>query len=465
MKKTILWLHHFQPYWEESLNKFSTSFEQEMEKVLDFVKHEEINEIKVTMFEDHEESYEHYPLIELCRSKGINIDFEEYGYGWMRDDEHSKEFYKKEDYGKTWIYGRRDFHTDKNIIEVIDWHHKIKAENSKVLLAGAFEDECLNDAEAVLDELEIDYEKLDELSVGANVEYEFRGKSPSEISQEIQDQVNQIDQEIEDKTIDLDIEDDIDELLKEDPHFVLEKFNELSVILEEYEEEFEEYDLDIDSNYSELYEIIETYNNEQYIKDELEIIAQEKIKEAIFKKVYAPGSNIKEYYHGTTWRIEDGELKIHTDLDRDFSGYGANYVSNEEAVAEWFKSWGMNDEEDGIRVVFKLKMELNKVLEWEMGMDREILIDGNEYDIIEDRETMYTDLDGDYDAINIKNNYPEQDGGDDIALLLDVPEGSIEGIKIMKSQDEWTEYLSVDEAKEFAKKMLKVKKSKKTLKI
>jgi hypothetical protein len=465
MSKKILWLHHFHEFWENGLKKAGTSFEQEMEKVLDYVKHSEIDEIRITMFEQTELSEEHFPLIELCNEKGIVINAGEYGYNWKRvlyeDEEDENTYYKEQDLDVTWCYGTRDHHGDEDVIEILDFHHQMKSNNDMILLGGAFADECLSDAIAVLEALEIDYEEVDELSVGSGVEYEFKGVNPRELKDEIQNEINQIDIEIEEKCQELNIDDDIDNLIESDPNFARNKLQELVSILESNEEEFEEFCFgDISSSYSEFTDIIENYNENQDIDWELEEKINQKIKENLFKKVYNPGENIKTYYHGTTWKIEDEELEMHTDLDRDHSGYGANYVSNEEAVAEWFKSWGMSDDEDGIRVVFKLKIELEKVLEWDISMDRDIYVNDKEYNIIEDREDMYTELNNDYDAIIIKNNYSDQNDGDDIALLLDIPEDKIDSIKIMKSQDEWTEYLSVDDAKDYANKLMKKQKNK-----
>lgn len=460
MSKKILWLHHFHELWESGLKNAGTSFEQEMEKVIDYVKHTELDEIRITMFEQNELSEEHFPLIELCNEKSIQLIAGEYGYNWQRvlydDEEDEDTSYKEKDIGVTWCYGTRDHHGEEDVIEILDWHHEMKRNNDTVLLGGAFVNECLSDALAVLDTLEIDYEEVDELSVGSGVCYEFKGVNPRELIEEIQEEINQIDNEIEEKCGELNISDDIADLIEEDPNFAREKLTELVAILESKEEEFEEFNLgEISSMYSEFNDIIDNYNETQDIDWELEETINQKIKEKLFKKVYSPGENIKTYYHGTTWKIENKELNIHTDLDRDYSGYGANYVSNEEAVAEWFKSWGMSDDEDGIRVVFKLKIELGKVLEWDINMDREIHVNNKEYNIIEDREDMYQELPCEYDAIIIKNNYPNEDNGDDIALMFDIPEDKIDSIKIMKSKDEWTEYLSVDNAKEYAGKLFK----------
>jgi len=173
----ILILHHFEPYWDKSSKEFNTSFEEEMSKILDFVYYvDSISNIIITRFEESQLDHDYYLLQELCLSKGIKLECRQYGYGFIRQEESE---YIESDLNKTWCQGNRDYHGDDDVLILEDWHHKLKGED--VLLAGAFEDECLNDMEAILISVDANYKKLDDLSVGSYTEYEFKGVTPKQL--------------------------------------------------------------------------------------------------------------------------------------------------------------------------------------------------------------------------------------------------------------------------------------------
>jgi hypothetical protein len=160
--------------WNDGLKKFNTNFDEMMYKVLDFIEYNEPDKVIVTRFEDFGPELEHSPLLQLCNSLAIPIEFKEYGYGFYRDPEDDgEERYPTLQFNETWTYGTRDHHGEEDVLEIHDWHHAIKRNNDTVMLAGAFVDECLLDAQTVMDTLGIPYTDIEGLQVGSGVEYEF----------------------------------------------------------------------------------------------------------------------------------------------------------------------------------------------------------------------------------------------------------------------------------------------------
>lgn len=453
MKNTLI-THHLSSYWNEGMKTLGTNYSDVLEKVIDFIKNKDIDNVIVPLFEEYEPNEDHYKLIKTCENNGIKITFLEYGYGWRRDEEHLIDQYPLEKLNDTWTYGTREYHTEEDIIPLEDWQKKLK--NDNVYISGAFQNECVLDLTTALDALDIPYHQVDGLVVGDFLEYEFLGIREQDIIHDFQNKINDIDYKIEERCDELEISNELEELIQQDPNFVLNISNEIKEIFSDLEEYLDDYDLNAYSSYQIITDEIDYFLENHEILDDISLMAKQKIKQNLFTKDYK--KNTEQYfYHGTTWQFDDNSIDIHTELNRINSATGAVFVSNKESVAEWFKSWCMSEDEKGIPVIFKIKLKLNKVIEFdsEKEDDRNIIINGIEYDIVSDREDMYLDLDGEYDAINIKHNYQEQDRGDDIALLFDIEKEQIESIKVLKNNNKWTEYLSVDEAKKVAIKEFK----------
>jgi hypothetical protein len=173
----ILLAHHLEELWDDSLKKYDTSFNEEVEKLSDFIKHSgvEIDKIIVTSFENIDWDEGHFPLIQTAESLDISIELQTYAYGMQRvtNDEYSMEQYPDEKENITWCYGEREYHEregeEQDVLDIDEWIVELKG--SEVILVGAFEGECLNDMETILENQEISFHKVDELCVGTGKEY------------------------------------------------------------------------------------------------------------------------------------------------------------------------------------------------------------------------------------------------------------------------------------------------------
>lgn len=276
---TTLILHHFEPYWQEGLSKYNTSFEEELKKVIDFVSHTDLDRIIVTQFEEFELSIEHRPLVELCQNKGIDIQTITYPYGWRRDDD--PEQFPSSEKNKTWCQGNRDYHGKDDVLIIEDWHHEIKKNKESVLLAGAFEGECLNDIEQILSVLKIPFQKIEGLCVGTYAHYEFKGLSPEALDEQIYDLIQKIENHLDDLEVDT-----LEELYEIEPGETVNIEKELNNILFENLELIKIYQPS--SMYSEnesINTIIEDIVHRECEHDEFEIRYSNDQKKALLSKL------------------------------------------------------------------------------------------------------------------------------------------------------------------------------------
>lgn len=256
MSQNVLWLHHFHEYWSSGLEKEGTNFENEMSKVMDFVKHNDLDRIIITMYEENKLQPEHSQLVEYCQNNGIEIDSYEYNYAWYRDEDSAEEIYQEEKFGKTWIYGTRDYHDgDCDVLEIEEWQHALKNNEDKVILGGAFARECLDDANTVLKHLEVDYEENQALCVGYGVEYKYIGESPDSLYSKYQEKIDEIEVKIQLFTMNNDCDDDFESIMEVDREFLKSISKEINDVFED-EEDMETFNLN-NMWFSSCYEYVE----------------------------------------------------------------------------------------------------------------------------------------------------------------------------------------------------------------
>lgn len=249
----VLLAHHLEEYWDESLRNYNTSFDEEIEKVCDFIKHSgvEVNKIIVTSFENNEWDDGHFPLISLAESLNIPIEHEVYGYAMTRilDDEESMKRYPKEKENITWCYGERDYHdregNEQDVLDIEDWIKELRGND--VVLIGAFEGECLNDMETILNNQEISYHKVDELCVGTGQIYIIQEETiVDELFENTKSRLENLEDKMLEKLEKYSCE-DINDLVKKKPHIVQKMLKEILEISEDFIEKIEDKDIDKES--------------------------------------------------------------------------------------------------------------------------------------------------------------------------------------------------------------------------
>lgn len=81
-------------------------------------------------------------MADFCQNNGIELEVYEYNYAWSKEANPNGQIYTEENFNKTWCYGTRDHHTEIDVVEIDPWRHELKNASS-VIVAGAFEDECV----------------------------------------------------------------------------------------------------------------------------------------------------------------------------------------------------------------------------------------------------------------------------------------------------------------------------------
>lgn len=188
-EKNTLILHHFESHWNHGLSKFGLSIENMSDQIIDFLsnKRPDINNIIITRFEGIDFELEHAKIQQFAEDKNIEIRIEEYAYSYYRES------FPNSDYDL--IIPTRDNSDPDNVLPVMDWQKELK-EHKSVILAGAFEGECVRDMEDILLYTRGDFEKIDELVVGTYVDYEYVS-SPEKVTERLEKAINDAERKYE----------------------------------------------------------------------------------------------------------------------------------------------------------------------------------------------------------------------------------------------------------------------------
>lgn len=255
-------LHHFESHWESDLANHGTSLKSEMNKILDFLNHTEINKIIVTQFEGIAFGPEHQQLINFCEINNILLEQTNYGYGWVRTEDNEEEF-PLENFNKTWCNTTREYNSEEDIVLIEDWQHELKSDFEKIYVAGAFFGECIADLVAALTAIEANFETINGLIVGEYLEYEWKGFNPEKLNDKIDNAIGLLEDLVVDKSEELDCEEDFAQLFKRDPLFIKTIEESLNAIMIEHIKDINSFDFDLYSENKDIQSMIEYIRTEE----------------------------------------------------------------------------------------------------------------------------------------------------------------------------------------------------------
>lgn len=445
----VLFLHHFESMWEDSLKKFDTNMDDITTKVIDFLSvNDDIDTVLITRMENNQPEDEHYRLMTFCDEKGIDVRFQEYAYAMYRDpndhdedeEENAYQTYPMEKFNKTWTYGTRDHHDyETDVLDIEEFHYELKNAN-KVYLAGAFEGECVLDQEAIFDAIDCEYEKIDGLVVGTYVDYEFQ-YTPI-LQEKLNEQFNEIRNRLDADDFEDSLESEIDEVesvLNDACEFFEDNLSDLLLI-----------NFEINCDYDALDEMLEAakYEEHESFRDEkLEFIESAKLlnekKVDIDDYFYQAGklSGSKDLGLSKTFNLENSSTMI--------------YLSKSESQEE-LESTQLIYNETEIPLVFRAHIEGHG---YKTNLDEteksEIIYDFDEnFSFIDLHDACRILEEEGFDVLSkIENNQ-------ETLILFDSESDCIDEIEVKaKINNEWTEYLSFNELKETLKN-IDVKKTK-----
>ena len=142
-------IHHLETIWKAGYERFGVTFEIMAEKVVDYLREHEYDQIILTRFEDDRlEDEHHYTGL----SEFIHQVFT-YAYGWCQEDVLDDED------DENWTEG--GYHSE--YVYLAPWMRTLAG--CKVDICGAFDGECIEDLEIALEALEIPFNRIEELII------------------------------------------------------------------------------------------------------------------------------------------------------------------------------------------------------------------------------------------------------------------------------------------------------------
>lgn len=169
----VLFCHHLEPIWNDGLKRHGTDFHSLCEEVAEHILENNYDAIIITQFEmnDMDRTHEAYfPIFAVCEEKGINIEWQEYGYGWeldsfsFEDEDAAQELLESgeiflDQYGTKLVRGGN--HSQVVLIE--DWIEYLAKHD--VSLCGAFDGECLEDISIAFDAANVNFFRIESLII------------------------------------------------------------------------------------------------------------------------------------------------------------------------------------------------------------------------------------------------------------------------------------------------------------
>lgn len=167
MKKHTLLIHHLEETWRDGLANFGMTPEDAALNIIDYLhspKGARINNVILTTWEMPGPCDVQLPITDYLTSRGIPFEHHIFGYAEVRD--------MYEGQNCTLIQATRYEGDPNQIVCIEDWHRDL-ASHTSVSLCGAFDGECIQDAEDMLTHVrgENGYEKIGSLTTGTHETY------------------------------------------------------------------------------------------------------------------------------------------------------------------------------------------------------------------------------------------------------------------------------------------------------
>lgn len=167
MRKHTLLIHHLEETWRSSLEGYGLTPEVMSLNIIDYLHSpngRKINDVIFTRFEDHMPCDTQLLIIDYLKGRGIAYTHQVFPYGLMDE--------MFEDVDCTLVQATRLDADEGQVVEIEDWHRELKYSQS-VSLCGAFDDQCIQDAEDMLAHVrgEGGYKKLSTLIAGSHEPY------------------------------------------------------------------------------------------------------------------------------------------------------------------------------------------------------------------------------------------------------------------------------------------------------
>lgn len=167
MRKHTLLIHHLEETWRDGLAGFGMTPEVMAQNIIDYLHSPEgsaINDVILTTWEMPGPCNVQKPVTDYLTARGIPFEHHVFGYGEVRETYEGQNC--------TMVQATRYADDPDQIVCIEDWHRDL-ANSASVSLCGAFDGECIQDAEDMLTYVrgEHGYKKLSDLTAGTHETY------------------------------------------------------------------------------------------------------------------------------------------------------------------------------------------------------------------------------------------------------------------------------------------------------
>lgn len=167
LKKHTLLIHHFEETWRDGLSRFGMTPEDMARNTIDFLhspKGRAINHVILTTWEMPGPCDVQKPITDYLRARGIPYEHHVFGYGEKRQMYEGQKC--------TLVQATRYPDDPDQVVCIEDWHRELR-KSASVSLCGAFDGECIQDAEDMLTHVRgtNGYTKLSDLVIGTGETY------------------------------------------------------------------------------------------------------------------------------------------------------------------------------------------------------------------------------------------------------------------------------------------------------
>ena len=167
LKKHTLLIHHFEETWRDGMSRFGMTPEVMARNIIDFLhspKGRAINDVILTTWEMPGPCKNQKSITDYLKARGIPFEHHVFGYG------EERQMYEGQ--SCTLVQANRYPDEPDKVVCIEDWHRELR-KSASVSLCGAFDGECIQDAEDMLTHVRGAgcYTKLTDLIVGSQTTY------------------------------------------------------------------------------------------------------------------------------------------------------------------------------------------------------------------------------------------------------------------------------------------------------
>jgi hypothetical protein len=164
--------HHLEPIWNDAMRRMhGTCIEDVCQDVANYILEHNPEHVIITQFESNRHDRQHecyFPIYDALEQTDARLTWQEYGYGWeidnfaFEDIDSALETLQsgetlEDNYGNKITLGGNH----SQVLPFYDWISELSTEH--VRLCGAFDGECLEDMQIILEKSNVNFSRVESL--------------------------------------------------------------------------------------------------------------------------------------------------------------------------------------------------------------------------------------------------------------------------------------------------------------